>query len=194
MKFCILIKFQTALEIIISETRAIFLENILQSYTKDIVIQTEIIARKIIFLSMSSCCCSTCQLRDENMRGKFFALCHISPYSPCCQGAMQGVKGGSEGQDLSLCPQPGSRQAWGTHRGTTSPGHQAAVLSRISHPWACLCPGGCHPPAHGWVPAGQTGGDWQETRTSWELWHGISKGVAGEVLCFPARVIPTGKS
>lgn len=61
------------------------------------------------------------------MRGKVFALCHISPQSPCCQGAMQGVMAGPDGQELSHCPQPGSRQAWGTGRGTTSPGHQAGI-------------------------------------------------------------------
>lgn len=172
---CILIKFYTALKIINSVTRVIvFMKNILQSCTKDIVIQTEIKAQQIIFLSLSSCCWSTCQLRDENMREK--SLYHVSHIHLVvrvqCRELWQGLM-------VRTCPTAPAReqQAWGSCRGTTNPGHQASVSSRISHRGhVCVL--------LGWVPAGQTGGDWDDPRTklpplgtvTWHQW-GYSRWV-----------------
>lgn len=167
------------------------MKTVLQSYTKDIVIQIEIKARQIIFLSSSSCCWSTCQLRDENMRVK--SLCSVPYFSAFTM--LSGCNAGSYGRVWWSGPvplSPARKQAgWEGCRGSPSPGHQASVLGRTSHLWACLCPSGCHPPTSGWVPAGQTGGDWDKDQaSSLENWHGISEGVAGDFLCFPARVIP----
>lgn len=139
---------------------------------KDMVIQTEIKARWIILLSISSYCWSTCLLRDENMRGKKSLPCatflHIHlVFRVQCRELWQGLM-------VRTCPTVPSQGAG--RLGARAGAPPALALSRILHTWSCLYPSGCHHPTQGWVLAGQRGGDWEESRTKLPLlgtvtWH-----------------------
>lgn len=155
------------------------------------VIQTEIKARWIILLSISSYCWSTCLLRDENMRGKKSLPCatflHIHlVFRVQCRELWQGLM-------VRTCPTVPSQ---GAGRLGARAGAPPALAIRhwagsYTHGHVCILVAAIIQHRDGSQQAREVGTEKNQGPSflSWELWHGISEGVAGEFLCFPARVI-----